>query len=180
MYERGEELSRDLGESAKWYRKAAERGDRDARFALAIVLLKGQSLPGYAEARGWCEQEAKSKDGRGQYCLGLIYQHGLGLEKDISRATKFYRQAAELGNALAMLRLGQIYATGENGPVDRSEAFVWFVRAAIGGIQGALGEAAKLRATMDKQELEKTNKKLQKSHLDPKKLEALLPGAGAQ
>lgn len=174
MYERGEELPRDLGESAKWYRKAADRGDRDAGFSLAIVLLQGQSLQGYAEARNWCEREAKSKDGRGQYCLGLIYQHGLGLGKDLTHAMKSYRQAAELGNALAMVRLGQIYATGENGQIDRSESFVWFVRAAVGGIQGALGEAAKLKATMDQQELEKTDKKLRKAHIDPKKLNAFL------
>ncbi len=180
MYERGEELSRDLGESAKWYRKAAERGDHDARIALAIVLIKRQGQQDYVEARGWCEQEAKSINGRGQYCLGLIYQHGLGIEKDINRATKMYRQAAGLGNALAMQRLGQIYATGENGQVDRSEAFVWFVGAAINGNQGALGEAAKLKATMSKEDLERTDKKLKKSHIDPKKLNAALQEVGAQ
>ncbi len=180
MYERGEELPRNFGESARWYREAAERGDPDARIALAIVLIKRQDPQDYAEARGWCQQSAKRNENRGEYCLGLIYQHGLGVERDINRAIKMYRQAAGQGNALAMQRLGQIYATGENGQVDRSEAFVWFVGAAINGNQAALGEAVKLKATMSKDDLQQTAKKLQKSHIDPKKLDAALQGASAQ
>jgi TPR repeat protein len=180
MYERGEELPHDLGESVKWYRKAAERGDPDARIALAIVLIKRKDPQDYAEARGWCEQSAKRNENRGQYCLALIYHHGLGVERDIDRATKMYRQAARLGNALAMQTLGQIYATGENGQIDRSEAFVWFVGAALNGNQGALGEAVKLKMTMSKEDLARTDKKLKKSHIDPKKLDTVLQGVGGQ
>jgi|HubBroStandDraft_6_1064221.scaffolds.fasta_scaffold18679_3 TPR repeat protein len=179
MYELGEELPRNFGESALWYRKAVKLGKPEARIALAVVLLEGHSVQDYGEARRSCEHAAKENDDRAQYCLGLIYQQGLGLQKDISRATKSYRRAAERGNVPAMLALGEIYSTGENGALDRPEAFIWFIRAASKGSPGALILAAKLKGTMDKKDLESADEKLHQSHIDPKKLEAVLQRAGS-
>jgi uncharacterized protein len=178
MFELGEGLPQDFRESAKWYRKAAERGNSEARVALAVVLLKGQSIQNYAEARRSCEHAAKRNDPRAQYCLGLIYQQGLGQQKDIGAAAKSFRRAAEFGNPPAMWALGEIYATGEIGKVDRPEAFIWFVRAASKGNPRALREAARLKGEMDKEELEETEKKLHQSHIDPNKLDAVLQRAG--
>jgi TPR repeat protein len=179
MYELGADLPQDFRESAKWYRKAAERGNSSARIQLAVVMLKGQSVEDYGEARHSCERAAKRNDAAAEYCLGLIYQNGLGQQKDISAAAKLYRRAAELGNPSAMLALGEIYASGENGKVDRPEAFIWFVRAATKGNPGALREAAKLKGQMNSEETEATQKKLHQSHIDPNKLDAVLQKAGA-
>ena len=179
MYELGASLPQDFRESAKWYRKAAERGNSEARIQLAVVLLKGQRVEDYGEARHSCERAAKRNDAAAEYCLGLICQNGLGQQKDISAAAKFYRRAAELGNPSAMLALGEIYATGENGKVDRPEAFIWFVRAATKGNPGALRAAAKLKGQMNTEETEATQKKLHQSHIDPNKLDAVLQKAGA-
>ena len=89
MYEKGEELSRDDAEAAKWYRKAADQGSMEAAMRVASRLILGQGVTqNYAEARRLCEEAAKRKFSPGAFCLGLLYQGGLGVAKDPAEAAK--------------------------------------------------------------------------------------------
>lgn len=55
--------------------------------------------------------------------LGYLHETGRGVPKDISKAMSYYRQAAELGNPVALYNLGRSYYTGTNGlPLDWSAA----------------------------------------------------------
>ncbi|RUR32753.1 sel1 repeat family protein [Vreelandella andesensis] len=49
-------------------------------------------------------------DPRAHYELGYLYEKGIGLPNDYSKAVCWYRSAAELGSAEAQLRLGLMYS----------------------------------------------------------------------
>ena len=180
LYVNGVDLPKNYAESVSWLRKAAEGGDQDAQVLLANALINGPVPHDYTNARHWCEMAAKQHSPVAEYCLGIIYDQGLGVEKNPKEAIKWYTLAAEWGNARAMEALGHIYSTGQTGKVDRVEAYVWLVRAASKGDQPALQAAAKLKSEMDKKELAKAEQQIIQAKIDPKKVNEALAGVSTK
>jgi len=56
---------------------------------------------------------------------------------DYPQAVKWFRKAAEQGNAFAQFNLGQIYTQGKGVPQDYAEAVKWWRKAAEQGYAGA-------------------------------------------
>jgi localization factor PodJL len=63
----------------------------------------------------------------------VAYETGLGVEQDITRASEWYRRAAEQGYADAEYNLGIAYASGQGVTPDLAEAASWFRRSAENG-----------------------------------------------
>jgi uncharacterized protein len=127
MYETGEDLPTNAVESLNWFRKGAEAGDVDASVSVASILLASgrQTTPEeFTEARKRCEAAAKFYS-PGAYCMAVIYQKGLGLEKNPEEAVKWFHRAAELRNARATLELGEAYWKGAGVKVDLVDAYMW-------------------------------------------------------
>ena len=61
--------------------------------------------------------------------MGWFYLNGVGVERDIDQARKWYRESARRGQPKAMFSLGQI-AYDER---DFSDALTWFTRASEAG-----------------------------------------------
>ena len=71
-----------------------------------------------------------------------MYAHGRGVPRDDTEAVKWYRKAAEQGDAYTQSNLGIMYAKGEGVPQDNAEAVKWFRKAAEQGdaeVQYSLG-----------------------------------------
>jgi TPR repeat protein len=66
-----------------------------------------------------------------------MYDNGLGVPEDDAEAVKWYRKAAEQGNASAQYYLGFMYANGEGVPQDDAEAEKWHRKAAEQGFSFA-------------------------------------------
>lgn len=175
MYEKGVDLPRDLRNAEEWYRKAAKE-HCDARIRLATLFL---SSGNFSEALEWCTAAAKEHHPGGAFCLGHLYQKGLGVNTDLKAALRWYEQAAKGGNTAAMSALGQMYETGEAGKVDRTEAMTWLVEAARHGSNDALGEARKVRASMSDREWKETRKTLERKY-DPNAIDRILQGDNAK
>jgi hypothetical protein len=62
-----------------------------------------------------------------------MYGKGLGVPQDYAKAVKWYRKAAEQGNADVQVILGVVYHNGEGVPQDYSEAAKWYRKAAEQG-----------------------------------------------
>ena len=164
MYANGRGVKRDDSEAVKWYRKAAEQGNAAAQFNLGFMYDEGRGVRyDVPEAIRWCHKAAEHgyapaqnnlglmyEDGLGvvkderayrmaaaQYNLGRMYANGEGVAKDDREAVKWYRKAAELGNANAQFCLGNRYKTGRGVTQDDSEAKKWFRKAADQGHSGA-------------------------------------------
>ena len=59
-----------------------------------------------------------------------MYAKGQGVPQDYAEALKWYRLAAEQGNANAQDNLGVMYANGHGVPQDDAEAVKWYRLAA--------------------------------------------------
>ena len=74
------------------------------------------------------------------------WMKGEGVTKDDVEAVKWYRKAAEQGNALAQANLGILFETGRGVPKDDVEAAVWYRKAAE---QGNTFAQANLRVLLE-------------------------------
>ena len=72
-----------------------------------------------------------------QFCLGWMYENGLGVEKDEKEGVKLYRKAAEKGISIAQNNLGCMYVNGRGVDKDEAEAVKWFRKAAVKGNDSA-------------------------------------------
>ena len=66
-----------------------------------------------------------------------MYIHGEGVPEDVAEGLKWYRQAAEQGDAGAQYNLGVMYYYGEGVPEDDAEAVKWYRKAAEQGYADA-------------------------------------------
>merc|ERR1712137_326449 len=70
----------------------------------------------------------------GDYMLGLHYEHGsFGLPKDAKQAFQHYQQAADLGHAEAMNRLGLLVGQYPGQFGEAKEEVEWYRKAVKGG-----------------------------------------------
>ena len=68
---------------------------------------------------------------------GVAYHNGQGVPQDYAEAAKWYRRAAEQGNAAAQYDLGVAYHNGQGVPQEYAEAVKWYRQAAEQGNSAA-------------------------------------------
>jgi len=68
-----------------------------------------------------------------QYRLGIMYAHGVMVEKDYKRAREWYEKSARQGDAQAAYELGVLYELGRGVWQDERQAAYWFEQGALGG-----------------------------------------------
>jgi uncharacterized protein len=97
----------------------------------------------YTKALTLLRPLAEQGDNRARVVLGEMYTHWSDIQ-NYAEAVKWYRLAAEEGNAVAQFHLGTIYATGYDVPQDYVQGYLWLNLAA------AQDEAAGLSAEQRK------------------------------
>jgi TPR repeat protein len=158
MYEKGEELPRDHNEATKWYRRAADGGSNGAAIKLANFSLTDAGGNDYAEGRHWCELAAKRQSAAGAYCMGLLFERGMGVKQDLAQAAKWYTDAGALGQGLALFRLGEMYWKGIGVKQDKELAYAYILLAS-GDVQDAKRDRSLLEQEMDRKQVERGRKK---------------------
>ena len=78
-------------------------------------------------------QKAEQGDSESQYTLGRMYYYGEGVDKNFTKAAKWYKRAAEQGYAQAQFDIGLMYAIGRGVLSDRDKSEYWFAQAAEQG-----------------------------------------------
>src|SRR5438309_1512699 len=92
--------------AADWYKRAADGGDREGMFALAMLRLGGRGGPvNREEAVKWLASAAKLGNPKAAYNLALLYLDGQTLPQDLKRAAELLRVAADAGNPEAQYAL---------------------------------------------------------------------------
>ena len=74
--------------------------------------------------------------------LGVCYEHGQGVERDLDQALAWYRKGAEAGNGAAMTYLGVGYEQGQGVERDLDQALAWYRKGAEAG-DGVAAEAVR-------------------------------------
>ena len=129
LYRDGVSVRRNLNEAMRWYKLAADRGDRQAQFALGIGHLNGVGAARDRKiARDWLEKAAAQNHAGALYNLGVM---AIDAEfQDFPRAGDLFRKAAELGDMDASYGLAVLYREGTGVTRDRAESVRWLKRAA--------------------------------------------------
>ncbi len=108
MLERGAGVAKDEAKAIELYRQAATAGHVQAMHNLGTLLLNNETPQSYREAASWFERAAEAGLADSQYNLALLYEHGLGIEQDLSRAYQWYIRAAKLGVKEAAEQAGRL------------------------------------------------------------------------
>lgn len=96
----------------------------------------------YAKGIALMEQAAEQNVLDADLMLGYAYMSGLGVDRDMDKAVKYYGQAADLGDATAAYNLGTLYYNGQGVERNFAEAAKWFEKAAAQGNGAAAFNAA--------------------------------------
>jgi TPR repeat protein len=123
MYCRGDGLTKDTREAARWMSKAAEIGGASAMYEVASYYAKGiQDVPqDFNEAQKWMHKAAELGHNHAMWRLAELYEDGLGVEQNQEQAIHWYRKAAAgplgaAGTGMAKIALARITGVQENDP----------------------------------------------------------------
>ncbi len=123
LYAGGLGVPQNDAKAAEWYKLAADRGDREAMFALAMFRLQGRAGPRDRDAGAkWLAAAAKLGHPLAAYDLALLYIEGQVFPQDFTRAAELLRIAAQAGNPQAQYALGTLYKQGRGVAKDMKEA----------------------------------------------------------
>lgn len=107
-YERGEGVARDRERAKVWYMRAAQQGHVGAMHNLAVILADGGAAADYTAAAKWFAAAADHGLADSQFNLGILYQAGLGVDRDMVEAFKWFSLAAAGGDQDAKTRAEQV------------------------------------------------------------------------
>jgi len=101
----GEPTSSTINE----YKRLAGLGSKEAQHELGFLHLRGSVVSlDYAEALKFLQPAADKGFARAQTKLGVIYENGLGVPRNIPEAIRWYKMAATQDEELAILNLSNI------------------------------------------------------------------------
>lgn len=123
-------VTRNLGQSVHWARKAAEAGNAEGQLFLGWAYEHGAGLPqNYDRAARLYENAAAQDNAAAMYHLGTLYQRGRVFASNNERAITLYQQSAERNYGPAFLALGMIHLIGDGVPRDPDRALELFMQA---------------------------------------------------
>ena len=105
LYANGFGVKQDDAKAAEWYRLAADRGDREAMFALAMFRIGGRGgAKSKEDAAKLLASAAKLGHVAAAYDLALLYIEGQQFPQDFARAAELLRQAVECRQSGSAIR----------------------------------------------------------------------------
>ncbi len=132
LYHDGLGVAADASQSFQLLQKAAEANYVPAMSPLSDAYA-GQKTPVSGQrATYWAMKAAEGGDPRGWLVLGVEYNTGkLGGDPPYwyQKAMESYRKAADGGNCLAMIAIGDLYAAGSGVRADQAQAQSWHAKA---------------------------------------------------
>lgn len=118
FYEYGYGVERNVSEAIMWYKKAAQFDLLNAIYALTSLLCECGE---YEEALKWLMEAAK-EDTNLCSMVGVYYEKGRGVEKNIDEAMRWYKKGAQNGRQSSKLFFGKkLFEQG-----NYQEALRWF------------------------------------------------------
>ena len=133
--------------------------DADTIFKEGLAAYQNLSSD-KAQAARLFKQAADYGHAGAQYYLGMIYEQGAGVPKDVAAALNWYRQSAPNGYAEAGITLGNFYSDGLEAKPDYVEAFVWYGVAAGQGNRSAEVFLNGMRRKLDARQVTEAEKRV--------------------
>ena len=83
------------------------------------------------------KRQAEAGDANARFRLGIAYEHGIAVSRDLAQALSWYQKSAAQGNARGESSLGTMYLSGAGVQKDYTSAFLLFQQAAAQGFADA-------------------------------------------
>jgi TPR repeat protein len=92
----------------------AAKGDPSSEALLARAYYEGVGEPrNCSAALHWANKAAAQNNADGMFILGLIYEHGCGVNQDLDKALGLFDKAGALGNRYAQMEAKGMRIQGE-------------------------------------------------------------------
>ncbi|MGH9642644.1 MAG: tetratricopeptide repeat protein [Terriglobales bacterium] len=161
MYQSGDVLPQSTSKALVWYRKGAGTDSPRVQVKLANLLLRDSSnAASVDEGRRLCHRAADANFGPGAYCVGFLYQKGLGIKRDLGTSAKWFHKAADHGVPEAAFQLGEMYWKGDGLKQDRVAAYKFMYMASISNFPGAKEEKERMEKELTPKQIENAKKKV--------------------
>ncbi len=146
VYEQGIEgvVAKDFQKAVENYVKAAQGNDALAQFRLGSMYDSGVRLdpksdkievvPNAAAALSYYKLAAQNGMAVAGYNVGIFYEQGRAVDRDLQKAFGFHMQAAQAGVNVAMQKIGDYYLNGAGTTKDPVAAAGWYARSANAGL----------------------------------------------
>jgi len=117
---------KDFDLALKWLQKAAEAGDLNAQYEIAVMYAAGDGVEkDIWKAMDLLYKTAEAGNIKAQYEIGLLYYNGDGVEKDYATAMQWFMKAANQRHYGAQEVIGNMYLKGEGVEKDEIEGLAW-------------------------------------------------------
>ena len=134
MYRLGDGVKKDNEKAFRQFRLAAEQGYSPACYVVGVSYIEGLGTSRNGrEGVKWIEKCARDDSNSNPLCrtaafdlAEILHTGHNGIPRNTTAAIKWYEKAAYGGNIDAMMRLGMIYAHGDNIDRNIEKACYWF------------------------------------------------------
>jgi hypothetical protein len=124
----------DIKQANRCLRQAADLGDAEAQFLLAIKLILGEGMPrNLSRAAGYARRAAAQDFAPAQRLLGKMYTDGAGVAASLKTAFFWYSKAAAAGDEEALVQKAVLLSEGRGCRKDLAQACEILEGLAVGG-----------------------------------------------
>ena len=106
QYYRGIGIPKDKKKARLLIEKAAKQGHEKAQHRLAMIYALDDE--DFTTSLSWLEKSAQQNNVEAQYNLGVFYERGYGVTKDLNKAKEWSQLAADQGLELAINKIKEI------------------------------------------------------------------------
>mmetsp|Transcript_2578 Transcript_2578/g.3718 ORF Transcript_2578/g.3718 Transcript_2578/m.3718 type:complete len:1461 (+) Transcript_2578:162-4544(+) len=117
--------------SSKWWKRAAEQGNKEALHMMGLIHEAGRGRPrDLMKAVEYHQKAAKKGQIQSQTRLAEYYEQGLGIEKDLSKSFYWYSQAADQGHAPSQHKLAIALLDGDKNVEQDEKRAIYLLKLA--------------------------------------------------
>lgn len=118
-YEIGAYVKQDYKKAKALYTGAVDAGDADAALRLGIISVKSGNVQ---EGMSMLRDRMDQGDLCAKYDIGICYERGIGVERDVMRALDIYKECSDAGLFVAQKRIFSIASRNINS-AQNGDAF---------------------------------------------------------
>jgi len=134
LYFFGKRIKQNYAEAFKWYLLAAQQGDSESQYMIAVQYAEGRGVPKNIHiAFEWFEKSALQGYEVAQYSLGFLYELGNGVKQDYKKAFKLYMLSSKKNHKISQFSLAILYCLGKGVPKDLNKCALWAKKARNNG-----------------------------------------------
>lgn len=124
----------DPWSSEKYYLEVSETM-AEAAYNLGRIYLFDKRLKDEKKGANFIFSAAQKNFPEALNLMGVLYNNGIGVQRDLERGASYYIRGVELGNPTAMNNLGMCYITGQGVTKDAQKGTYWLQKAIDSGYQ---------------------------------------------